>query len=252
MTTMEIKRSRGSVRVSRAIGLRRGATGLLVTSCLFALVIGCEPGSGFGDDDASGFDQHNPGLGDTTATDGTTTTDGTGDVADTMSTSDFGGADGTDSPNAADAPSSDGESVDWPPLIEPASDSGGIDSSGGTLTLLGGEVSLTFPDGAIADPTTITVDRKLVSASSVELVGYIWGPHGRPIEPSATLSITVDTRWIPPTATDDTVGLLLIDGETVTALESQTVTFLDGGTRVTLTAQLDTLATIAIGPIPSP
>jgi len=139
----------------------------------------------------------------------------------------------------------------WPPAVSSGSDSAEVTPAGGEVDFFSGQLTLDVPADALKENTSITVERRLIESGGVELVGYIWGPHGKPIDPPADLTVLVDAAWIPPNTSLSRTGLLLVDGEKVTALQGTQAVQQDGG-RVLITGKLDTLGTIAIGPIPTP
>ena len=209
----------------------------LTVAILAAVAAGC--GSGFGDGRGD-FDASSSGERDT----GVTPIDE--DIRDGRSEFDASGR------NQTDAATTDTSSVDWPPAVSPTTGAATFDEAGATEALLGAEATLTIPAGALTEETVVDVTRALVDVQGVELVGYIWGPHGMPIDPPATLTVEVDTSWIPPGIAPIDARLLFWDKDKQEATELPDGKAIVNGSRVTMTAPLTELGVIAIGPIPTP
>ncbi len=78
-----------------------------------------------------------------------------------------------------------------------AFDSCTYDDQGGTCSWFGGELVLSFVAGALGGPQTITVTREVVRIGGTDLIGYVWGPHGHPIDPAAEVTVTVPFDYLP-------------------------------------------------------
>ena len=159
--------------------------------------------------------------------------------------------DGSDATTGSDSTeTTDGQA--WPPALQTETDEAAVENDDTSVNLLGGEAVLDF-SGTDLSGTTITIARRLVDmGDGVELVGYIWGPHGVPIDPSARVSFILKRSWLPPGATPETAELLLVpDGGLPTPLPNQSSSAV-GNDQVRLSGDLSALGTIAIGPIPSP
>lgn len=82
-------------------------------------------------------------------------------------------------------------------LPGPGSDSCEADDKGGTCTFFGGEVVLELVAGALDGPQTISIRRAIVSLNDGDWIGYVWGPHGLPIDPPANVTVTVASDAVP-------------------------------------------------------
>ena len=90
----------------------------------------------------------------------------------------------------ADTNTPDGESEpDTTQVDDSLSDSVVIDGDG-AYELLDGEIILTVNGGALSGER-VDVLKDPTAKSLGTLISYIWGPHGKPIEPPAALQITV-------------------------------------------------------------
>lgn len=140
----------------------------------------------------------------------------------------------------------------WPPDgITPDKQTRTVGEAGGTLTWFGGVVRLVVPPGAVPAETEIDCSFEVVMVGDVPLVGYVWGPHGMPLDPPAELVIEVPADFAPPHLDDARdAGLYLVTGELLTPVQGLETT-LDGGNLV-LRGKLDSLGTLAIGPVPDP
>jgi hypothetical protein len=125
---------------------------------------------------------------------------------------------GNDSFSVKEAASSDGVGPDGGPAD---TDACVLDDLGGTCTLLGGEVVLVVPAGALAERTTLDVTRQIVRAQGQDLVGYVWGPHGMPIDPVATVTVTVPEELLP--SPPESAELVAFDDPAVVPLSNQTL-----------------------------
>ena len=155
------------------------------------------------------------------------------------------------SPNKTDTgPRSDTSgNQDWLPSVTRETETVEVDAKAEEATLFDGEVVLTFSLSTFEDPVILEVTRNLVDVRGVNLVGYIWGPHGLPIEPAATVSIRQAKEDLPPWLTSaQEARLFSFDADTaqLTPLAKQKVE--DDGVTVTITAELSELSTIVVGP----
>ena len=96
---------------------------------------------------------------------------------------------GADAENSSTRPSppSPGDTSDGSVLLP--IDTTLVDAAGGTFTFLDGQIVLEVPEGAFESPIELTVERTTVSVDGVDLVGYIWGPYGKPIDPVARVTV---------------------------------------------------------------
>ncbi|MGM0574358.1 MAG: hypothetical protein ACQEXJ_01310 [Myxococcota bacterium] len=127
---------------------------------------------------------------------------------------DASGPDTTSAPDAVSRPDAtsdarlDGSEPTWPPAVEVATESASVGPTGGLASYFGGQLTIDFPPGALDDALELEVTRDLLTAGGEDLVGYTFGDHGYPVDPHATLVLTVPATWIPPGgAGSDTLGL---------------------------------------------
>ncbi|MEC8024234.1 MAG: hypothetical protein VX223_09895 [Myxococcota bacterium] len=114
----------------------------------------------------------------------------------------------------------------------------------GSYSLLDGEIILEFTDDTLRDQR-ITVERSLVDFRGQVVIGYIWGPHGLPIDPPANLTVTLSTSEL-TSEKPDTFRLLYLtdDGpkplvQTDPTLTEDIITF-----RAQLTTLIDTVVAV--------
>ena len=141
------------------------------------------------------------------------------------------------------------QNVDWNPTVMRETQSVEVDAQTEEASLFDGELVLTFSPGTFEDPVILEVTRNLVDVRGVNLIGYIWGPHGLPIEPAATISIRHNKDALPPwLASPQHARLFSYDAETaqLAALTKQTVEADE--VTVTISAELSELSTIVVGP----
>lgn len=139
---------------------------------------------------------------------------------------------------------------EWPGEVKTISDEADVDTSGGTIQLLQGDVTLEIPNGALVDKVKITVTRQAMSVRGVEVIGYIWGPHGIPIDPVARVTIRVARTDIPPWIVDPEEARLYVvrADDSVEVLGGATA--VSSGPSVVLEADMGALETLFIGPLP--
>ncbi len=150
---------------------------------------------------------------------------------------DAGDASGAGDSAGSDAPAS--------PDVR-AADEATAGPEGADLTLLGGEVRLTIPAGAFDQTVDLQVTRDLVTVGDrTELLGYIWGPHGLPIEPPARLTVTLALERWPSDAGDPSSARLYRerDGQ-LEPLTGAAVTV--DAVRVVVSGDLPVLGTVVV------
>ena len=137
---------------------------------------------------------------------------------------------------------------DWPPPLEEEKDFAEITTDGERLELLDGEVTLDIPAGALEIGTLIEITKSVVDVNGVDLVGYIWGPHGMPIDPVARITIKAPTDEIPPWITNPRQARLFVERDGgLTQLPNQDDAK-PGDFTVDFSADLSVLGTVVIGP----
>lgn len=144
----------------------------------------------------------------------------------------------------------------WPPELEEETDTFTVGPEGGSFDLLGGEVLLDVPPGSFPQTTDVQVGRKLVDLHGETVVGYIWGPHGTPVDPPANLTVRAPVEYVPAGAEHEgSLGLFLVldpgtgrgrdpDGDGLAPLGHGSAS-LEGAT-VVLEGEMDSLGTIVI------
>ena len=129
-----------------------------------------------------------------------------------------------------------------------------VGPDGGAFQLLGGEVALNVPKGTLKEVVTVTLERAPVQVRGVELVGYIWGPHGMPIDPAARIDVRMSRQALVHGVDPVQAGLFRVDssGDSLVALENAARQI--DPIWVTYTADLAELGTVVVGvwPLPSP
>ena len=139
---------------------------------------------------------------------------------------------------AADVPSS----TDVP---TEATDSLGTctsDDDGSPCEFLDGEVVLKLTAGALGGRMTLTLEKQAIRIDGQDYVGYVWGPHGHPIDPAAEVIVTTDQRA--PAGAKLTLGNW---NGTDSIVELAELSLADGpdGTTI-LSGRLDILQTLVI------
>ena len=112
----------------------------------------------------------------------------------------------------------------------------------GSYSLLDGEVILEFSDDSLRDQR-ITIERALVDFQGQAVIGYIWGPHGLPIDPPANLTVTLATTEL-ASEKPDNFRLLYLTDDGAKPLD-QTDPILGEG-MITFRAQLTTLSDMVV------
>lgn len=138
----------------------------------------------------------------------------------------------------------------WPPQLATEEDSAEVDSTGGEVSLLDGEIVLLIPPGAFEDGTILNVKRQLVTANAMEWVGYIWGRHGKPIRPNARLTVRARAAWVPPGTALVDARLALLRNGAVEFLPEGLASASPDGDSVTLRGNLGELGDVVIAPGP--
>lgn len=134
---------------------------------------------------------------------------------------------------------------DWPPEIESTTETGTFSGESSELTFFDGNVVLKLDAGALPADFDIEVTQRLVTVGDLELVGYVWGPHGKPIDPAAQLSISVPVDHIAPGVALTTAKLVTENDGALVALDGASAK-IEGG-RLLLSGELGALETVLIG-----
>lgn len=100
----------------------------------------------------------------------------------------------------------------WPPALQPETEQHEVGEDEGTAAFFDGELLIDYPAGTFADGDSLRVTRDIVDLGDEERVGYTFGDHGYPIDPSATVRLRVPRDWVPPGGADsNTLGLYHVD-----------------------------------------
>jgi len=145
----------------------------------------------------------------------------------------------------------------WPPKIEVKEECHEIDKDGGSFDYLDGQCELVMPRDTMPDDTDVCATRALIDASSdLDLIGYVWGPHGVPLDPPATIRVRVPVSWVPReaktledavlTTKDDDGNYQLIDATAPAPIIK------DGMITLEATVTKTTPVMVGIFPLPSP
>jgi len=115
----------------------------------------------------------------------------TGDAGDSSSFDDV--------PNGSETTAGDSGAADAGPDVPVslrAEDQCDYDDKSGSCSFFDGELVLNFAPDALGGPLVITVTRDTLRVGGVSLVGYVWGPHGQPIDPAAEVVVTIPRDYV--------------------------------------------------------
>ena len=163
---------------------------------------------------------------------------------------------GTDvTSGGSDLGATDSALVAWPPAVDEATEGFVATAQGATYSLFGGELEVTLVPDTFTVDTPLEVTRRLVDVFGVELVGYVWGDHGKPMPLAKRGKIAVLARleWLPVASGDiEDAGLYLVVDGGLDPLAASTAR--PEGTLALLEADLEELGTIVIAaePLPAP
>ena len=103
---------------------------------------------------------------------------------------------------------------------------GEIGTNGGTLTMLGGAVTIVVPPAAVAQPVTVLVGRATGAPENARLVGgtsYVVGPDGLAFDRPSTLTIRYDPAQLPNGTVEASLQLYMVSGDRWTLVGASTV-----------------------------
>lgn len=136
----------------------------------------------------------------------------------------------------------------WPAGFVAETDTAEVDEGGRELSFFNGLVTLDVPAGTVSEPTQITLRREIFEVDGVDLVGYIWGPHGIPINPAARLTIAALTDYVPPGVDPRNAQLFVVRDGKLEALGSPTAAEV-AEPLLQLSGDLNMLLPVVIGPL---
>jgi len=160
---------------------------------------------------------------------------------------DLGAEDDADTTSPAptdigNAPSPDIRDTATQPPSE-ITDSVEIDGAGKYI-LLDGEITLLLEDGAL-DIARLEVTKTIRKDAEQTVIGYIWGPHGIPIDPPGALTITLLRSEVIAENIESLRILAVSDDGSVKELLQELPTIDDE--RITFQATLELLGDLVIG-----